>query len=122
MSEFKYDISKEIVISEVGNKSVKLSYIKWNDSNDEKVDIRNWFVDSQGENKMGKGVSLSKDAANELTNALLEEGFGSDKVLLKELEERTGEDLSHINLSVRITPNDDEDYEEIEYIDPEKII
>lgn len=64
MSEFKYEIVKEIgVISESAKGWTKeLNLVSWNDK-EPKYDIRDWAPDHE---KMGKGVTLSKDEAEEL--------------------------------------------------------
>lgn len=68
MSEFKYEIVKEIgVISESSKGWTKeLNLVSWNDK-EPKYDIRDWAKDHE---KMGKGVTLSKDEAEELLHLL----------------------------------------------------
>ena len=68
MSEFKYEIVKEIgVISESAKGWTKeLNLVSWNDK-EPKYDIRDWAPDHE---KMGKGVTLSKDEAEELLHLL----------------------------------------------------
>jgi len=59
MSEIKYEIIKKIgVLSKSDSGWAKeLNLISWNDR-DPKYDIREWSPDGQ---KMGKGVTLSKE-------------------------------------------------------------
>ena len=71
MSEIKYEIVKKIgVLSKAGSGWAKeLNLISWNDR-DAKYDIRDWSADGQ---KMGKGVTLSRDelsALRELLNTI----------------------------------------------------
>jgi len=71
MSEIKYEIVKQIgVISKAGSGWVKeLNLISWNDR-EAKYDLRDWSPDRE---KMGKGVTLSKEellALKELLNSL----------------------------------------------------
>jgi len=71
MSEIKYEIIKQVgVLSKAGSGWAKeLNLISWNDR-EAKYDIRDWSPDRE---KMGKGVTLSKEellALKELLNSL----------------------------------------------------
>ena len=59
MSDIKYEVIKKIgVLSKSASGWAKeLNLISWNDR-DAKYDIRDWSADGQ---KMGKGVTLSRD-------------------------------------------------------------
>jgi len=71
MPEFKYEIVEQIgVLSENSNGwSREVNYVSWN-GRDPKYDIRDW---APGNEKMGKGISLSKEelkALKEIINSL----------------------------------------------------
>ncbi len=71
MSEIKYEIIKQVgVLSKAGSGWAKeLNLISWNDR-EAKYDIRDWSPDRE---KMGKGVTLSKEellALKELLNKI----------------------------------------------------
>jgi hypothetical protein len=68
MSEIKYEIIKQVgVLSKAGSGWVKeLNLISWNDR-EPKYDLRDWSADHQ---KMGKGVTLSKEELNALRELL----------------------------------------------------
>ncbi|MEG0751650.1 MAG: PC4/YdbC family ssDNA-binding protein [Oscillospiraceae bacterium] len=68
MAEFKYEIVEQIgVLSESSNGwSRKLNLISWNDR-DPKYDIRDW---APGDEKMGKGISLSIEETKALKEIL----------------------------------------------------
>ena len=71
MSDIKYEIVKNIgILSKTENGWAKeLNLISWNDR-DAKYDIREWSPDRE---KMGKGVTLSKEellALKELLNTI----------------------------------------------------
>jgi len=71
MADIKYEIVKKIgTLSKAGSGwSKELNLVSWNDR-DAKYDIRDWSADGD---KMGKGVTLSKDellALKELLNGL----------------------------------------------------
>lgn len=69
MSEIKYEIIKKIGVlsTSASGWSKELNLISWNDR-EPKYDLRDWSADHQ---KMGKGVTLSKEelaALKELLN------------------------------------------------------
>lgn len=71
MSEIKYEIIKKIGVLSTSTSgwSKELNLISWNDR-EPKYDLRDWSADSE---KMGKGVTLSKDelvALKELLNKI----------------------------------------------------
>ena len=71
MADIKYEIVKKIgVLSKAGSGWAKeLNLISWNDR-EPKYDLRDWSADGQ---KMGKGVTLSRDelsALRELLNTI----------------------------------------------------
>ena len=71
MADIKYEIVKKVgVLSKAASGWAKeLNLISWNDR-DAKYDIRDWSADGE---KMGKGVTLSRDelmALRELLNSL----------------------------------------------------
>lgn len=83
--EFSYEINEEFgteIISEGGNSFVGLRKISWN-GREEKVDIRKYMVNSDGNEIMGKGISLSEEEANTLTNTLVDKGYGDPKHIIK---------------------------------------
>lgn len=68
MAEIKYEIVEKFgVLGESGRGWKKeINFIKWNDR-DPKYDIREWSPDGD---KMGKGVTLSKEEAKKLKEIL----------------------------------------------------
>lgn len=68
MADLKYDIVEEVaVLSESAKGWTKeLNIISWNDR-EPKYDIRDWAPDKE---KMGKGVTLTKDELISLRDAL----------------------------------------------------
>ena len=73
MAEFKYEIVKELgVISEGARGWTKeLNLVSWNDK-PPKYDIRDWAPDHE---KMGKGISLTKEELEALYD-LIGEALG----------------------------------------------
>lgn len=68
MAEIKYEITKNLGILSEGSKgwTKELNLISWNDR-EPKYDIREWSPEHE---KMGKGVTLSKDEMAELKKLL----------------------------------------------------
>jgi len=68
MTEIKYEIVKKIgVLSQAGSGWTKeLNLISWNDR-EPKYDLRDWSADGE---KMGKGVTLSRDELSALKELL----------------------------------------------------
>lgn len=68
MSEFTYEIKKEIAVLSKNSKGWQreLNLISWN-GNAPKYDIRDWAPDHE---KMGKGLTLTKEEAKALAAAL----------------------------------------------------
>lgn len=68
LAAFKYEIIETIAILSEGNKGWKkeLNLISWNDR-EPKYDIRDWSEDHE---KMGKGVTLSREDLERLKQAI----------------------------------------------------
>ena len=68
MAEIKYEIVRELAVLSEGSKgwSKELNLISWNDR-EPKYDIREW---SPNHEKMGKGITLSKDEIQKLAEVL----------------------------------------------------
>lgn len=68
MAEVKYEILEQLGIISVGEKSWKkeLNIISWNER-EPKYDLREW---SEGHDKMGKGVTFTKDELENLKELL----------------------------------------------------
>lgn len=70
MSEFTYEIKKKIAVLSTNSKGWQreLNIISWN-GNADKYDIRDWAPDHE---KMGKGITLTKEETKALAAALCE--------------------------------------------------
>lgn len=68
MADFKFEIKEEIAVLSESPKGWKkeLNLVSWNDS-DPKYDVRDWAPDHE---KMGKGITLTKEEVGELYKAL----------------------------------------------------
>ncbi len=70
MSDFKYEITREIGIISENSKGWRreLNMVSWNDR-EPKFDIRDW---SPGREKMGRGITFDRDEAVVLLELLKE--------------------------------------------------
>jgi hypothetical protein len=69
LGKFEYSITEEIAtLSEKNGFSKEINMISYNGA-EPKIDIRNWS-DDEGERKMGKGITLTKEEARILRDAL----------------------------------------------------
>ena len=68
MPEFKYELTEEIGVISDGTKGWRkeLNMVSWNDGNP-KYDIRDWAPEHE---KMGKGVTLTREEAEKLYELL----------------------------------------------------
>lgn len=70
MADFKYEVKEVIgVISEGKSSKKELRLISWNDK-EAKYDIRDWWNDKEGNEKMGKGITLTKEEAKKLAEII----------------------------------------------------
>ena len=68
MADFKYEIKKEIAVLSESAKGWKkeLNLVSWNEG-EPKYDLRDWSLDHE---KMGKGITLTREEAATLYEAL----------------------------------------------------
>lgn len=78
----------DYLLDEKNNTFIALRKIAWGDTEEGKMDIRRWYNNDEGEDTPGKGVTLSNDACDELTLALLKENYGETEDVLTILKER----------------------------------
>lgn len=89
MSDFTYEVDKnfDYILEEKGNVFTAVRKIRWGSATDFKLDIRKYYNTNDGET-MSKGISLSDDAANELTNVLTATGYGNTKEIINNIKDR----------------------------------
>lgn len=79
----------EIIEETAGNKFIALRKVSWRRGGSPKLDLRNWFVGSDGDEIAGKGVSFPTDAAaDNLVAALLKHGYGDTRNTLEAISDR----------------------------------
>lgn len=88
-NEFTYEIDKDYdyVLNEVGNVFTALRKISWN-GREPKLDIRKYYNTKDGSERMDKGVSMSKECADELTRVLASTGYGETRDIIDGIKNR----------------------------------
>lgn len=94
--EFKYSFRGiNRIVEERGNQFIRFAQIAWKGEDEEcepseiKYDLRKYTTDSDGKERMLKGVSfLSEEGPTELTHILLEEGFGKTENVIDIIKNR----------------------------------
>lgn len=117
--DFSYVVNKEydFIIEETNNTSIAVRKISWN-GRPEKLDIRKYTY-SDGEEHMRKGISLSDEAADELTHVLTKTGYGNTKKILQGI--RTREDYETSLENIDIVDEEEDDGSE-DYYDPSELL
>lgn len=79
----------DVILEESSNSVTAIREIRWNDSSDYRLDIRKYFVSSDGDVRPGKGISFSDTAGPaRLTLALVDNGFGDTQELMNAMSVR----------------------------------
>lgn len=77
------------LIETVGsNAYIALREVRWNPDSDYKLDIRRYFMKSDGIETPSRGISLSEEGANTLAESLIELGYGDIDKILQSISER----------------------------------
>lgn len=66
-NEFKYEVVQDcgLISTDSKGRETRLRLISWNDR-EPKYDIRTWWEDENGEEKCGKGISLTGEQVEKL--------------------------------------------------------
>jgi len=109
------DIDKEFgdyVLEEGDNTSINLRKVSWN-GRSSKLDIRKWFYDPDNNERAMKGVTLSEEGGDELTNVLVDKGYGDTNRIYNSIKTRD-------DFNSATEDNSEEDGEE--YYDPSELL
>lgn len=127
--DFTYKIDDNIdeVIDERSNTIIALRKVAWG-KGPSKLELRKWYISEKGETP-NKGFSfLTEEGPNNLVEALLNHGFGKNKVLVDTLKKRLPEyskELNSIKIKEKDTSTKDEEITEEDeeaYFDPSKLL
>jgi hypothetical protein len=115
--KWEKDPDYDYILSEGSNSSICLRKISWNDR-DFKIDIRKYNYKDNKE-IMGKGISLSDEAADSLAEVLVDTNYGDTATLLKSLRKR--EDFKDA-LANKASTVDGDDSDGEDYYDPSELL
>lgn len=87
-SNVKINEGYNYIVSEKGNTFVALRKITWDIGREEKLDLRKYVVNSDGSEKMMKGISFDDETAHELVHIMTNTGYGDTRVIMGNLRER----------------------------------
>ena len=115
---FEYEIHDDFdkIVDEKGNSFIALRKLTWGGKGEPKLDLRKWYINSNGEETVGKGVSfLTEDGPHELAKVLVDNGYGHTNEILSGIYHREDfeECLENLRNGIDIINNsigDDEDY------------
>lgn len=119
---FEYEIEEgfDHVFDEKGNTFLALRKIQWGGKGDFKLDLRKWYINSNGEETVGKGVSfLTEEGPHELTKVLVDNGFGHTGEILQGIYHREDFEQCLENLRNGVDVMDDNDDN---YYDPKEFL
>lgn len=107
----------DYIIEEGQNTSINLRRINWN-GRGSKLDLRKWVYNGGSERAM-KGISLSEEGADILTNTLVRLGYGSTRDIITNIKNRDDFDQSLLNSKEQSQYIDDGTEE---YYDPSELL
>ncbi len=115
--EFKYSFRGiNRIVEEKGNQFIRFAQIAWVGEDEEveedqiKFDLRKYTSDSDGNERMLKGVSFfSRNGVDELANTLVEEGFGDTEKIVNSVKQRDDFELSLKKAYGLVTDEDESD-------------
>lgn len=131
--EFNLEIDdsvNEVIDETPGNSFIALRKLRWSAGSDFRLDIRKWFVNADGTEVAGKGISfVTEEGPDNLINALLKHGYGDTRktldgikdrkdflITVKEVLDENNLDISSVKV-IHSSPNGSESY-----YDPKSII
>lgn len=112
---FEYEIEEgfDHVFDEKGNTFLALRKVQWGGKGDFKLDLRKWYINSNGEETVGKGISfLTEEGPHELAKVLVDNGFGHTGEILQGIYHRDDFEqcLENLRNGINVMDNNDEDY------------
>ena len=89
----------DYTISEKGNSYIALRKVVWGDKDDDsaKYDLRKYYTNADGTERMSKGVCFDEEAADELVRVLVDTGHGNTRELIDVLRNRNDFEESYNN-------------------------
>jgi len=124
-SNFKYTVNEEVdeIVDEKGNTAILFRKLAWGEGQ-EKLEIRKWYVNIDGETP-SKGVTfLTEDGPHNLVHVFAKKGFGDTETILNTLKERDDfeEALSNVIGKKKVKAIKEQDSSEVQYYDPKEML
>lgn len=87
---YNIDPDLDVIVDEKpGNAFIALRKVSWGDNETGRIEIRKWFVNSEGDEIPGKGATfMTEQGPGKLAVALIDNGFGETGELLEALSKR----------------------------------
>lgn len=130
MRAIMYKVNPECdhIFDEKGNTFLALRKIQWGENGGEKLDIRKWYTNANGEETVGKGVSfITEDGPHELAKILVENDFGYTEEIIEGIKNRK-DFMSSLTKCLNgdipdsIEVKDTEEEPDGEYFDPSEVL
>ena len=103
------------ILYEGNNISINARRVSWN-GGVYKIDVRKYSF-KDGEEIMGKGVSIPDEGCDELAKLLVDKGYGNTRDIIKSIRTRDDFDESLLDKEIPI-----DDSSEEEYYDPKELL
>ena len=132
----KYEFDKDRldrVIDEKGNQFIAMRFARWKEDGDYQLEIRRFALSEEGETPL-KGIRfLTDEGPDELTKALLENGFGnveeiSDSIIIDrpaiaaKIYNKLSGDTKLMTKVLSHEEDEDEEKDTAEYYDPKEML
>ena len=80
----------DYILEEGGNKFSAMRMVSWTQNGTPKLDIRNYYVNKEGNERPSSGFTMNPDgeAPNNLTLALIKEGYGDTEDIINGIKDR----------------------------------
>ena len=93
MADLKYTQHGDMdyILEEGNNMFTAMRVVSWTETGTPKLDVRKYFVDSEGNEKASKGIAFDPDGQGprNLAVALVTENYGDTEDLLRAMRDRT---------------------------------
>ena len=122
--EIVYNIVDEFdhTFDEKGNTFLAFRKLSWGDG-EPKYDLRKWYINKEGQETVGKGVSfLTEEGPHELARVLVSTGFGHTDELVSELVKRDDFKIALNRAVGKDDPLYDDSIKDDEYFDPKELL
>ncbi|MGL5749330.1 MAG: hypothetical protein ACRCXT_02295, partial [Paraclostridium sp.] len=118
---FNYEIEEglDCVFDEKGNTFLAMRKVRWSENGEFKLDLRKYYINSDGEEVVGKGLSfMTEEGPHELTKSLIDNGYGHTQDIIEGVMNRPDFEQCLEYAKDGVRPEDNNDI----YFDPKGIL